>query len=146
MSSSPRETDRYDQESLCRIDVQSPSGTAQEVDFLATELGLSASAAVLDLGCGAGRHAMELARRGYLVVGLGISDHMPLRHADERQRTTLQWTSGKPICTIWIVSPMGTLSALTGPSTLGDSGLGVLGGQRGYAFCIGAVGRLLHPG
>lgn len=49
-------------------------GTDQEVDFLVDELGLGAGAMVLDVGCGPGRHAMGLARRGISAVGVDISD------------------------------------------------------------------------
>lgn len=35
-----------------------------------SRLGLGDEASVLDLGCGIGRHALELARRGYHVVGV----------------------------------------------------------------------------
>ena len=47
-----------------------------EVDFLIAELGLAPGAAVLDVGCGTGRHAVELARRGYAVTGLDLSSAM----------------------------------------------------------------------
>jgi cyclopropane fatty-acyl-phospholipid synthase-like methyltransferase len=50
--------------------------TVAEVDFLIDALGLSAGAAVLDVGCGTGRHAIELARRGYRVTGVDISAGM----------------------------------------------------------------------
>ncbi|OQB94240.1 MAG: Ubiquinone biosynthesis O-methyltransferase [Verrucomicrobia bacterium ADurb.Bin118] len=50
--------------------------TVAEVDFLIGALGLSAGAAVLDVGCGTGRHAIELARRGYRVTGVDISAGM----------------------------------------------------------------------
>ncbi len=48
-------------------------GTQQEVDFLIEELGLHAGDRVLDVGCGPGRHAHELARRGMVVHGVDIS-------------------------------------------------------------------------
>jgi SAM-dependent methyltransferase len=48
-------------------------GTDQEVDFLIDELGLNEGMAVLDVGCGPGRHAMALARRGIPAVGVDIS-------------------------------------------------------------------------
>ena len=48
-------------------------GTVQEVDFLVEELGLSSTTRVLDVGCGPGRHAHELARRGIPVHGIDIS-------------------------------------------------------------------------
>jgi SAM-dependent methyltransferase len=48
-------------------------GTRQEVDFLVEVLGLEAGQRVLDVGCGPGRHAYELARRGITVHGVDIS-------------------------------------------------------------------------
>ena len=49
-------------------------GTEQEVDFLVATLGLAPGARVLDVGCGPGRHAHALARRGFDVVGVDISE------------------------------------------------------------------------
>lgn len=48
-------------------------GTKQEVDFLVPALGLAPGMRVLDVGCGPGRHAHELARRGLRVHGIDIS-------------------------------------------------------------------------
>ena len=50
--------------------------TVAEIDFMVEELKLAASARVLDMGCGTGRHAIELARRGYQVTGVDISAGM----------------------------------------------------------------------
>ena len=49
-------------------------GTRQEVDALVAELGLEPGDRVLDVGCGPGRHAHELARRGIEVHGIDISE------------------------------------------------------------------------
>ena len=49
-------------------------GTEQEVGFLADQLGLSPGMRVLDVGCGPGRHAHALGRRGVEVVGVDISE------------------------------------------------------------------------
>lgn len=49
-------------------------GTLNEVDFLEAELGVKTGDTVLDIGCGPGRHSLELARRGYLPFGIDISD------------------------------------------------------------------------
>ena len=48
-------------------------GTGQEVDFLVETLGLEKGMRVLDVGCGPGRHAHELARRGIHAHGVDIS-------------------------------------------------------------------------
>ncbi len=48
-------------------------GTVQEVDHLVEALGLGPTSRVLDVGCGPGRHAHELARRGIAVHGVDIS-------------------------------------------------------------------------
>ena len=50
--------------------------TDAEVDFLEEELELEKGNSVLDIGCGTGRHSLELARRGYNVTGIDISEKM----------------------------------------------------------------------
>jgi len=55
--------------------------TAAEVAFLLEELRLPRGGSVLDIGCGTGRHAIELARRGYRVTGLDLSSEMMARAA-----------------------------------------------------------------
>jgi len=58
---------------------------ATEVDFIEGSLGLAKNAVVLDLACGTGRHAIEMARRGYQIVGFDLSLAMLARAADEAQ-------------------------------------------------------------
>jgi 2-polyprenyl-3-methyl-5-hydroxy-6-metoxy-1,4-benzoquinol methylase len=50
--------------------------TEKEVDFLLELYPIRPGARILDVGCGTGRHAVELAKRGYQVVGLDISEKM----------------------------------------------------------------------
>ncbi len=50
-----------------------PEQTAREADFLARHLELSPGMSVLDVPCGNGRHAIELARRGVRMTGVDLS-------------------------------------------------------------------------
>lgn len=59
--------------------------TRAEVDFAERVLGLRPGARVLDVPCGFGRHAAELARRGYRAVGVDLSPLM-LREARRAHR------------------------------------------------------------
>jgi SAM-dependent methyltransferase len=54
-----------------------------EVNFIEESLGVQKGGVVLDLACGAGRHAVEMAARGYNVVGYDLSLAMLARAADE---------------------------------------------------------------
>jgi SAM-dependent methyltransferase len=58
---------------------------AREVDFVEDSLGIEKGGTVLDLACGTGRHAVELSRRGYEVVGFDLSLAMLARAGDEAQ-------------------------------------------------------------
>jgi 2-polyprenyl-3-methyl-5-hydroxy-6-metoxy-1,4-benzoquinol methylase len=66
----------YDQECFTQ-------GTVGEVDFVERELGGDRSKRILDIACGTGRHAIELTRRGYPVVGFDLSEGQ-LRCAREK--------------------------------------------------------------
>jgi 2-polyprenyl-3-methyl-5-hydroxy-6-metoxy-1,4-benzoquinol methylase len=50
--------------------------TKAEIDFLLSLFALPAGSTVLDVGCGTGRHAVELAKRGYRVTGVDLSEGM----------------------------------------------------------------------
>lgn len=68
-------------------------GTAGEVDFVERELGGDRSKLILDIGCGTGRHAIELARRGYQVTGFDLSESQ-LRRAQAKAAeagVNVQW-------------------------------------------------------
>ncbi len=56
---------------------------ASEVDAVIALLALEPGASVLDLGCGNGRHALELAKRGFVVTAVDRS-HVWLAQARER--------------------------------------------------------------
>lgn len=48
--------------------------TQDQVKFIVEVADLAPGAVILDLCCGYGRHSVELARRGYRVVGVDISE------------------------------------------------------------------------
>src|SRR5687767_3094401 len=50
--------------------------TTAEVNFLLEVFNLPPGSRVLDVGCGVGRHSIELARRGYKVTGIDFSAAM----------------------------------------------------------------------
>jgi len=66
----------YDKESFTQ-------GTAGECNFIEKEIGYNKKALILDIGCGTGRHAIELARRGYRVTGIDLSESQ-LKRAREK--------------------------------------------------------------
>ncbi|HVM08419.1 MAG TPA: class I SAM-dependent methyltransferase [Acidimicrobiales bacterium] len=67
-------------------------GTEQEVGFLVDALGLEPGAyRILDVGCGPGRHAHALARRGFEVHGVDISEtFVDLARADAPRGATFE--------------------------------------------------------
>jgi 2-polyprenyl-3-methyl-5-hydroxy-6-metoxy-1,4-benzoquinol methylase len=71
--------DKYDKEVFTQ-------GTIAEVDFIEEEISYNKELNILDVGCGTGRHAIELAKRGYRVTGLDLSGAMLLK----ARKTALQ--------------------------------------------------------
>ena len=49
-------------------------GTFGECDFIEQELNFNKSLKILDVGCGTGRHSIELSKRGYSVTGIDLSE------------------------------------------------------------------------
>lgn len=58
---------KYDEENFTQ-------GTIGESDFIESELNYNKSLQILDIGCGTGRHTIELTKRGYDVTGIDLSD------------------------------------------------------------------------
>jgi 2-polyprenyl-3-methyl-5-hydroxy-6-metoxy-1,4-benzoquinol methylase len=50
------------------------TGTIGEVDFIESMINKDKTKNILDIGCGTGRHSIELAKRGYNVTGFDLSD------------------------------------------------------------------------
>ncbi len=67
---------KYDNESFTQ-------GTRGECDFIEKEIGYDRKVRILDIACGTGRHAIELTKRGYPVVGIDLSESQ-LQRAKEK--------------------------------------------------------------
>jgi SAM-dependent methyltransferase len=82
--------DLFDEDYLRTLPFLTPQATQSEAEFVIEAMGLSPGAQVLDVGCGYGRHAMELAARGFHVVGLDLSTPLLVRGGEEAHRRGLQ--------------------------------------------------------
>jgi len=67
---------KYDNESFTQ-------GTIGECDFIEQEIGYNRRLKILDIGCGTGRHSIELTKRGYSVLGVDLSESQ-LKKAREK--------------------------------------------------------------
>jgi SAM-dependent methyltransferase len=76
--------------------VLTPALTAEEVAFIEARLALAPGASVLDLACGAGRHAVAMAARGYAVTGVDFNAHYLdlAREAAARAGVAVDWRQG----------------------------------------------------
>jgi SAM-dependent methyltransferase len=63
----------FSEEFLRAIPILSPRQLEREVNFIDESLGVARGGRMLDLACGAGQHAVELAARGYDLVGFDLS-------------------------------------------------------------------------
>jgi len=60
-------------------------GTIGECDFIEKEIDYDKSLRIIDIGCGTGRHSIELTKRGYNVIGIDLSDSQ-LERAKEKAK------------------------------------------------------------
>jgi len=58
---------KYDNENFTQ-------GTIGECDFIEKEINYDKSLRIIDIGCGTGRHSIELTERGYKVIGIDLSE------------------------------------------------------------------------
>jgi 2-polyprenyl-3-methyl-5-hydroxy-6-metoxy-1,4-benzoquinol methylase len=69
---------KYDHESFTM-------GTIGECDFIEKEIGFDKDLKIIDIGCGTGRHSIELAKRGYAMTGIDLSESL-LEKAREKAK------------------------------------------------------------
>jgi len=67
-------------------------GTIGECDFLEHEFNRDKSLRILDVGCGTGRHSVELTKRGYNVTGIDLSDSQLARAKEKAAVADLKIT------------------------------------------------------
>lgn len=114
--------------------------TAVEIDQLESLVQLRPPLRILDLPCGQGRHAIELARRGYDVTGMDLSDYL-LGVARERAAiagVTVRWLSGDMRDPI----PNETFDVVANLYT----SFGYFGDEADDRAVIAAAARMLEPG
>ena len=58
-------------------------GTIGECDFLEKEINFNKELMIIDIGCGTGRHSIELSKRGYSITGIDLSESL-LQKAREK--------------------------------------------------------------
>ncbi|MCZ6807746.1 MAG: methyltransferase domain-containing protein, partial [Deltaproteobacteria bacterium] len=80
----------FGQDYLRTVRTLTPKEVALECDFIERALRIPAGSRVLDVGCGLGMQTVELASRGYHLVGLDISPTMISRAYDEAEDRGLQ--------------------------------------------------------
>ena len=73
---------RYDNESFVQ-------GTMGECDFIEKEINYNKSLKIIDVGCGTGRHSIELSRRGYSVTGIDLSESLLERAREKAKQDNL---------------------------------------------------------
>jgi len=79
----------FDEDYLRTLPFMTAEQTLREVNFIKASLETPDGGEVLDVACGYGRHAIELAQRGLKVTGIDLSLPLLIRAADESQRRSL---------------------------------------------------------
>ncbi len=73
---------KYDNESFTM-------GTIGECDFIEKELNFDKKLKIIDIGCGTGRHSIELSKRGYAITGIDLSESLLLKAKEKAIRCGL---------------------------------------------------------
>ncbi len=74
---------RYDKECFVQ-------GTLGECDFIEQELNYNKNMRIIDVGCGTGRHSIELSKRGYRITGIDLSESQLTRAKEKAKLCNLK--------------------------------------------------------
>lgn len=119
---------------------RSTGETAAEVDFLERHLELSPGDRVLDVPCGDGRTAVELAARGYRTVGVDVAPEVLEMARRRAAEAGVEWRQGD----MRQPAILGPAATFRGACNLGNS-FGYFGDQ-GDRQALAAVFAALAPG
>ena len=120
-------------------------GAVEQVEAIVDLLQLPARTDIIDVGCGTGRHSVELARRGFCVTGLDFSKGM-LAEARKRAavaETAVNWLE-LDVCALDLVEQFdAAISMLQGDFSLMDPGVDPTGHDL---TILRNIERALRPG
>ena len=74
---------KYDNESFTQ-------GTNGECDFIEKEINYNKKLRIIDIGCGTGRHSIELTERGYNITGIDLSGYLLEKAREKAEKKGLQ--------------------------------------------------------
>jgi ubiquinone/menaquinone biosynthesis C-methylase UbiE len=116
-----------------------PEATRAEADFFEKTLSVSPGSRILDVPCGDGRLAIDLARRGYRLTGVDISGEFlsAARENASREGVAIEWRQSDMRDLPWRGEFDGAFC--------GGSSFGFLGDEGDQAF-LDTVARTLKPG
>jgi 2-polyprenyl-3-methyl-5-hydroxy-6-metoxy-1,4-benzoquinol methylase len=65
-------------------------GTIGECDFIEKEIDYNKDLKIIDVGCGTGRHSIELSKRGYSITGIDLSESLIEKAREKAKKNGLQ--------------------------------------------------------
>lgn len=119
------------------------TGTEQEVGFLLDELAPPPGARFLDAGCGPGRHALELARRGHHVLGVDLSPDFVALAREHADREGLADRATFEVADVRALAFDAEFDAVV---CLCQGGFGLLGGRDDEGRVLARFAAALRPG
>ncbi len=126
------------------LDIKNQSWTEEtvmQVDFLIKALHLQGGERILDLACGFGRHSLELARRGFSVVGVDITkDYV----ADAQKQAQQEQLPAEFHC--MDVREVPFAEEFDVVLNLGDGAIGYLENEAENLKIFDVIARALRPG